>query len=192
MKPERAKSAEVAALAITFALAFAHDPMTVWRRPTATPSDLRAYYGAIVAEYVGLGVMWQTHGCRAGAAWLGPEDVARREEKRRADRRATESREAPAKAPESVLWDWLDARLPRQPVWFLDLIGVSPESQRQGWGSELVALGVDRARAARCPAFLETSLEANVTFYESHGFRIVEEGIPPGGGPVVWFMQASP
>jgi ribosomal protein S18 acetylase RimI-like enzyme len=193
MKPEPAKSTDVPALARTFALAFAHDPMTVWRRPTATPLDLQAYYYAIVTEYVALGVMWQTHGCRAGAAWLGPEEVDRRKGKRRSgDRPEAQPREAPVPASDSALWDWLDARLPLQPVWFLDLIAVSPESQRHGWGSELVELGMDRARAARCPAFLETSLETNVKFYEHHGFQIVDEGTPPDGGPMVWFMQASP
>ena len=91
-----------------------------------------------------------------------------------------------------MLWDWLDARLPQRPVWFLDIIAVAPESQRQGLGSDLITHGLVRARAAHCPAFLETSLESNVTFYESHGFQIVDEGSPPGGGPVIWFMQAAP
>jgi len=192
MEPEPATDADVTALAGAFALAFARDPMTVWRRPTATHDDLRVYYGALIGECVGLGVMWKSHGCRAGAAWLGPEGISRRNAQRRARRRGVEPRPAGTTATDSVLWDWLDARLPQRPFWFLDSIAVAPEAQRQGLGSALVAHGLVRARAAHCLAFLETSLASNVNFYESHGFQIVDEGVPPGGGPVIWFMQASP
>ena len=60
---------------------------------------------------------------------------------------------------------------------------VAPESQRQGLGSGLITPGLVRARAAHCPAFLETSLESNVTFYESHGFQIVDGEARLEAGP---------
>jgi ribosomal protein S18 acetylase RimI-like enzyme len=192
VEPEPATAADATALAETFALAFARDPMTVWRRPTATPEDLTVYYRKLIGECVGLGVMWKGHGCRAGAAWLGPEEVGLRNEQRRARRREAARRRVGSAQAESLLWDWLDARLPQRPLWFLDMIAVTPESQHQGLGGALVTHGLVRARAAHCPAFLQTSLESNVMFYEAHGFRIVDEGSPPGGGPVIWFMQTSP
>jgi ribosomal protein S18 acetylase RimI-like enzyme len=164
--------------------------MVAWRRPSQTTADARAYYDTLLRGYVELGVLWQAHACRAGVVWLAPEDSARLADKRRTERREAAPEHATGAAPRSELWDWLDARLPSEPVWFLELIAVAPEAQGQGWGGALVEHGLDRARAARCPAFLETSRASNVPFYESHGFRVVDHGLPPGDGPPVWFMQA--
>ena len=39
------------------------------------------------------------------------------------------------------------------------------------------------------PAFLETGNPRNVPYYERFGFRVIDEGDAPGGGPRIWFMR---
>ena len=49
-----------------------------------------------------------------------------------------------------------------------------------------------RCDAARLPAYLESSKERNVPFYERHGFRVTGELTIPGGGPTLWLMWRNP
>lgn len=77
---------------------------------------------------------------------------------------------------------------PRAPHWHLALLGVDPASQRQGAGAALLAHGLARADADRVAAHVETSVSANVPFYERAGFRVVARIELPGDGPAVWAM----
>ena len=51
--------------------------------------------------------------------------------------------------------------------------------------------GLELARADGYPAFLETGNPRNVAYYQSLGFRIVDEQRAPDGGPTIWFMQTA-
>ena len=76
--------------------------------------------------------------------------------------------------------------------WYRAGIGVEPTRQREGIGAGLLQPGLRAARAAGIPAVLLTNLEANLSFYERHGFRIVLEGRTPEDGPKAWAMVAQP
>jgi ribosomal protein S18 acetylase RimI-like enzyme len=89
----------------------------------------------------------------------------------------------------STFWDWIEAHLPSEPCWVLDLVGVRPDAQGQGIGRALIAHGTERAHAAGQPVFLETGNQSNVAFYESLGFRVVHRERAPDDGPMIWFMQ---
>ena len=69
------------------------------------------------------------------------------------------------------------------PHWYLAGIGVDPAAQRQGVGSALLRPGVEAAAAGGLPAVLLTNNEANLPFYESHGFAVVRRGSHAGGRP---------
>lgn len=75
--------------------------------------------------------------------------------------------------------------------YYLHVIGVSPEYQGSGVGSALMAPMMDRFDAENLPAYLETFQPRNVSFYERHGFRVLEEQrlapLPTG-----WFMRRDP
>jgi ribosomal protein S18 acetylase RimI-like enzyme len=90
------------------------------------------------------------------------------------------------------LWDWVEARVPQEPLWYLDQLGVDPPRQGEGLGRTLVQFGLAQADRAGLPAFLETAAERNVRFYESLGFRVVETGKVPDGGPRIWFLRYDP
>jgi ribosomal protein S18 acetylase RimI-like enzyme len=78
------------------------------------------------------------------------------------------------------------------PHWYLAGIGVDPVAQRQGVGSALVRPGVDAAALAGLPTVLLTNNEANLPFYERHGFAVVREEETPRGGPHAWAMVKAP
>jgi GNAT superfamily N-acetyltransferase len=189
--PELATADDLAALAVTFSRAFSDDPMIRWPMPDATPLAIEALFRAILDPYVELGVAWKINACAGGAAWLPPAEARRFAEIEAATRPAIHRLTHDGGARYSAFWNWLDSHVPHEPCWVLDIVGVSPDSQRKGIGRALVSHGLDRARAAGETAFLETGNERNVRFYESMGFRIVEQKRAPDGGPMIWFMQTS-
>ena len=78
------------------------------------------------------------------------------------------------------------------PHWYLFMLGVDPSRQRSGIGSALVQAGIDRAEEAGLPCYVDTQAEANVAYYERHGFRVVAEVRLPRGGPLTWTMLREP
>jgi ribosomal protein S18 acetylase RimI-like enzyme len=81
---------------------------------------------------------------------------------------------------------------PQRPHWYLSGIGTDPPVQGTGVGGELMRSRLARCDAARLPAYLESSKERNVPFYERHGFRVTGELTIPGGGPTLWLMWRDP
>jgi GNAT superfamily N-acetyltransferase len=190
--PELASPGDVPALAVTFAAAFGDDAMIRWPMPEATPATLQELFGVILAPYAESGVLWKIGGQDGGAAWLPPGVAGRFAEIEQSTRAAISSLTGDGGARYAAFWDCLDAHLPGEPCWFLDLVGVAPGAQGRGLGQALVRHGLARARVDGCPAFLETGTPRNVPFYESFGFRVVGEQQAPDGGPVIWFMQTPP
>ena len=81
---------------------------------------------------------------------------------------------------------------PREPHWYLSGIGTDPPVQGTGVGSELMRSRLARCDAEGLPAYLESSKEGNVPFYERHGFKVSGELTISGGGPRLWLMWRDP
>jgi ribosomal protein S18 acetylase RimI-like enzyme len=81
---------------------------------------------------------------------------------------------------------------PRRPHWYLAGIGTDPPLQGTGIGGELMRSRLARCDAAGMPAYLESSKESNVPFYERHGFTVTRELTVPDGGPTLWLMWREP
>ncbi|MCI4590243.1 GNAT family N-acetyltransferase [Sphingobium sp. BYY-5] len=79
-----------------------------------------------------------------------------------------------------------------QPVhfawWYLQFIGVRPTMQGIGLGGAAVCAGLDLARSAGMPVYVEVMNAANVGYYHHIGFETVDEFDIPEGGPHVWAM----
>lgn len=86
----------------------------------------------------------------------------------------------------------MELQRPREPHWHLALLGVEPLAQRRGVGAALLADGLARADADGLIAHVETSVAANVPFYERAGFRRTHQLVLPGEGPMVWTLQRPP
>lgn len=92
----------------------------------------------------------------------------------------------------SVTYGALVRLHPERPHWYLSGIGTDPPVQGTGVGGELLRSRLARCDADRLPAYLESSKERNVPFYERHGFRVTGEVTIPGGGPTLWLMWRNP
>jgi GNAT superfamily N-acetyltransferase len=84
------------------------------------------------------------------------------------------------------------ARLhPREPHWYLAGLGTDPPAQGTGVGRQLMRSRLARCDMTRLPAYLESSKESNVGYYETFGFTVTREIRIPGG-PALWPMWRPP
>jgi len=84
------------------------------------------------------------------------------------------------------------AKRPREPHFYLVILGVRPNRQGAGLGSALLSHTLSRLDEAGAPAYLESSNSVNVPLYQRHGFRVVDEIRLPGGGPSELCMWREP
>jgi GNAT superfamily N-acetyltransferase len=165
----------------TIMLAFAADPMARWSFPE--PGRYLAQFPAIVRGLGGRafaqGTAYHLDGFAGAALWLppgvGPDEEALV---------ATVERTVPAeRQPEMfAVFEQMEHFHPREPHWFLPLIGVDPRLQGKGHGSALLAHTLARCDQDHLPAYLESSNLANVPLYERHGFRAIGK-IQVGSSP---------
>jgi ribosomal protein S18 acetylase RimI-like enzyme len=81
-------------------------------------------------------------------------------------------------------------RHPKEPHYYLFVLGVEPELQGRGLGRGLLARMSARADAEGVPCYLETDKERNVRLYQGAGYRVVtDETVPTGPGFRMWTMQ---
>lgn len=81
---------------------------------------------------------------------------------------------------------------PREPHWYLEAIGTVPEAQGQGYGATVLAPMLERCDAEGLPAYLESSNQRNLPFYERHGFTAMPLFALPPGCPVITPMWRDP
>jgi GNAT superfamily N-acetyltransferase len=86
----------------------------------------------------------------------------------------------------------LERAHPIEPHWYLAILGTDPSAQGRGFGSALLRSRLSRCDDRRFPAYLESSKETNVPYYERFGFRVTGEIHMPGGGPRLWPMWRNP
>jgi ribosomal protein S18 acetylase RimI-like enzyme len=87
--------------------------------------------------------------------------------------------------------DYLDARhihLAPFRHWYLQTIGVAPESQGKGYATNLIRSMLVRTDSEHLPCYLETMDEINVRIYEHFGFKVIEESAVPKTGLTNWAM----
>ena len=81
---------------------------------------------------------------------------------------------------------------PRNPHYYLAVLGTEPAHQGKGIGSALMQPVLELCDREGVPAYLESSKERNVAYYRRHAFEVTEELDLPGGGPPVWLMWREP
>jgi ribosomal protein S18 acetylase RimI-like enzyme len=81
---------------------------------------------------------------------------------------------------------------PPEAHWYLAVVGTDPTHQRQGVGSALLAPVLERCDRDYLPAYLESSREDNLAFYQRLGFEVTGTLDLPGGGPRIWPMWREP
>ncbi|WP_143748863.1 GNAT family N-acetyltransferase [Mesorhizobium sophorae] len=79
-----------------------------------------------------------------------------------------------------------------EPHWYLAMLGVDPEWQRQGIGELLMQPVFDAADRDGIPCYLEAPTLENALYYQRRGFRVVGETDVPGSSVHIWMMRRDP
>lgn len=189
--------ADVQPLAATLARAFADDGMIDWLcgpRGSTPDAQRNAQAAALFEGYLRClslphGMVYTTPDQSAGALWSPPGKwemgVLAQLRMTPYFLATTGLRRLPTRflAAQKIL-----AAHPHQPHYYLQVLGVAPEGQGRGWGTQLIRKGLAVADGAQMPCYLETMNDTNIPFYERHGFRLTGELKLPYTGHGVWFM----
>lgn len=196
-QPERpdvrpAVAADVPTAVQTLARAFADYEFT--RHVLAAEDHHRrvARFQELCLAHVGMeyGRVWVAEGGRAAAVWTTPD---RDPAPAFAQIGAELGQLAGDRAETFAATDRaLEPHRPTTPTWFLATVGVDPAFQGSGLGAAVIRPGVEAALTAGYPAFLETSNEGNVRFYQRLGFTVTAAVDLPGDGPRTWCMRRDP
>ena len=184
-----ALSDEPLAIAV-LVLAFTTDPAVRWTWPDPKqylmhfPSFVRAFGGNAFAHESA----YRVDGCAGAALWLPPEV--------RPDENALEALlqrtgSAPAQKDASALFEQMGHYHPREPHWYLPLIGVDPFHQGKGYGAALMQHALIPCDRDHTVAYLESSNPKNIPLYERHGFEVLAT-IQVGTSPPIFPMLRKP
>ncbi|MDE2466089.1 MAG: GNAT family N-acetyltransferase [Alphaproteobacteria bacterium] len=83
--------------------------------------------------------------------------------------------------------DVVERQHPKEPHWYLQVIGTDPEQQGKGFAGKLMRRRLEVVDAENMPAYLESSKETNIPIYRNFGFEVTGE-IKIADGPTLWPM----
>ncbi|HEY6797627.1 MAG TPA: hypothetical protein VI248_23380 [Kineosporiaceae bacterium] len=180
----------------TLVEAFRADPQLRWYFPDDARYDVGAprFFGVLLDTRIEGGEVWVTPDLFAVSLWippggnlLGPDVV----EARYAEALAGLPEPAPGRI--AAIDDLVDALLPREPHWYLGVLGTRPLQRHGGLASAVLAPLLAAADRGGFPVALETSTSGNVDFYTRRGFAtLASRAVPDEGSPVVHVMQREP
>lgn len=185
--------AEFAAVGRALSLAFEDDPVMSFLFPHARTRTRRltSFYAVVLPLIADHGLVHADTDLHGAAVWLAPSPPrpGRLEGALLALRMLFTLRGSAGRA-DALNQTILPARI-HEPHWYLALLGTEPSQQGRGLGSALLAPNLEKCDQQGLPAYLESSKQANVPFYQRHGFEVVCELTVPGG-PSVWPMLRKP
>jgi len=181
-------------VARAMARAFFDDPLQVWalRDPETRLSILEQVF-ALLSRYssVPRGESYTDATLACAAFWVppGPFEL---------DRAAAEAM-APmldllgdANERFRAAEDTMRAHRPTELHFYLQGLGTDPPRQGEGLATAAMQPVLERCDADSIPAYLESTKERNVGFYERHGFEVVRRERTPKDGPNAWAMVKAP
>lgn len=170
-------------------LAFSADPASRWAYPdphqylTNFPNFVRAFGGkafeqktAYTDNYAGV-ALWLPPGIQPDDNVLIPllqQSIAERDQE-----------------DVFAVFEQMGHYHPKQPHWYLPLIGVEPTQQGKGYGSALMQHSLRLCDHANQLAYLESSNPANIPLYERYGFERLGT-IQIGTSPSIFPMLRNP
>ena len=188
-----ATRADHASLAACLARAFEDDPVTTFLFPGARTRRrrLEAFYRLVLPMLCEHGLV-QTDAERRGAAvWRAPSPPPAGPLRAMADAARMFAFLRGSSSRALKLERVVQRSHPRQPHWYLAILGTEPALQGRGIGSSLLGPVLARCDGQGVLAYLESSKAENVPFYERHGFRVICELHVPEG-PRLWSMLREP
>ncbi|HEY7136594.1 MAG TPA: GNAT family N-acetyltransferase [Acidimicrobiia bacterium] len=190
LEPSRLRAA-----AAMLARSFDDDPVSLYLFPGARRRrwSLRSFMEAAVRDALHHGEVWAaTDGSRVQgiAAWL-PEGAYPPSTRRQARQfgAVVVSLLTPSTVPRGArLVAQTQSAHPKDPHWYLAVLGVEPADQGRGLGRRLLEPVLERLDREERAAYLETSKERNVTWYGRERFELTRTLDVWPGGPPMWTM----
>jgi ribosomal protein S18 acetylase RimI-like enzyme len=187
---ETACTSQKEKLVATLTLAFITDPMSRWSMPD--PETYLMYFPALVRAFSGnafeAGTAYYTEHFSGAAVWLSPGSEPDHE-----TLLSVMEKVMPLSlfAEGGAVFEQMAAFHPKEPHWYLPLIGVDPAQQGKGYGAALMRHALRECDRTHTLAYLESSNPANIPFYEQHGFQLMGK-IQSGSSPNLFPMQRKP
>jgi GNAT superfamily N-acetyltransferase len=190
----KATAADVKPISEALARSFHDDPVLRWLFPDdkTAPKKMPQFFALDLSKFwLGLGEVYTTDSIAGGALWGPPGHWQMG--------MGTIIRNGPSmirllggrlfKALQFL--GTVEKAHPKDPHFYLAVLGTQPADQGKGIGSAMMAPVLERCDLEGIPAYLESSKDTNIPFYNRHGFEVTEEIAFPGG-PTVWGMWREP
>ena len=186
---------DVDAVAASMARAFWDDPLQCWLLPdevTRLDRLERMFAGQARFASVPMGACYTDDTCATAAFWTPPGKLQPIAEVLASMEPLEHIVGADAMPRFQSAFSAMHAVHPVVPHFYLAGLGTDPPVQGTGLGSAVLQPVLTRCDREHIPAYLESTKEVNVRFYERHGFRVTEEIAPPPDGPILWCMWRDP
>jgi ribosomal protein S18 acetylase RimI-like enzyme len=182
-------SDEPAVIAVIM-LAFGTDPAARWTWPY--PRQFLSHFPSVVKAFGGNAFVHQSayyvEGYCGAALWL-PPGVRPDEEALSALLKGTGAAEVQQDL--ASVFEQMESYHPKEPHWYLPMIGVDPFQQGKGYGSALMKHALVPCDRDHTLAYLESSNPKNIPLYERHGFEVLGT-IQVGASPPIFPMIRKP
>ena len=191
----KATMADIDRLSTALASAFDDDPVFAFLFPQKQRSKTyKAFFARELAHhYLRLDETWTTEE-RNGAAIWGPPNRWRQTNLETLRSVPFFLRTLGRSLPRAfrALLE-VEAAHPPGEHYYLAVLGTEQAAQGKGVGSSVLAPVLERCDREGIGAYLESSKEKNIPFYNRHGFEVTRELPLLGGkGPSVWLMWREP
>jgi len=190
----RATESDVPALAGVLARAFLDDPVAswAWRPDELRLAALERFQGTRMRQLLPHGEVWMDEGRSCAALWAPPGHWKASVGETAALVPSFARARLIWRLPMVTLgWEKLERGHPREPHYYLAILGTDPDRQGRGLGSTVLQGVLEQCDHDGIGAFLESSKESNIAFYARHGFRVTEE-VQLVRGPPMWKMWRDP
>jgi ribosomal protein S18 acetylase RimI-like enzyme len=185
----RAVLGDVSVLARSLSRAFRDDAVSAYLFPDEKrrQANLETFFRLqLERTYLPKGEVYTTGDRRAAAMWMPPDSKQPGLLVQLAYVRMALSTHSFRRGRELALQ--LYRLRPKERHYYLGTIGTDPNHQGRGLGSALLRPVLARLDEAGMPAYLESSSEKNVRFYQGHGFAVRGNTRVGTSGPELWLM----
>lgn len=189
----KATAGDVRTLATTLARAFDDDPLTMWLFPDEVRRRRRLprFFRSLLRTALPLGEVYSAGEGRCAAIWNPPGTFPLGWASDARVGAVTAGLVGPRIVRCAAGLLYFAKHHPKEPHWYLQMLGTEPAQQGHGLGSAIIAPVLERCDHEGERVYLESSKKRNIPFYERHGFEVTAE-IQIPRGPVVWAMWRDP